>query len=124
MRPSDHPFERRLLGPSDPYGRARMQWIVAYQPPGLNVRGGETVERRELMHLEYKTHVSQDAETGIVTSIKLTTGCSADNKQMVDLVRNDEKVGVTAEFIPRTKGTMMAICIRNSRREAGTLHSC
>jgi hypothetical protein len=38
------------------------------------------VEQRELMYLGYKTHVSQDAETGIVTSIKPTTGSSADNE--------------------------------------------
>jgi hypothetical protein len=39
------------------------------------------VEQQALIHLGYKTHVSQDAETGIVTSIKPATGSSTDNKQ-------------------------------------------
>jgi transposase, IS5 family len=68
------------------------------------VRPNGTVEQRELMHLGYKTHVSQDAETGIVTSIKPTTGSSADNKQFMDLVDNDTALGVKADTYTADKG--------------------
>jgi IS5 family transposase len=63
-----------------------------------------TVEQQELMHLGYKTHASQDADTGIVTSIKPTTGCSADNKQFLDLVKSDTELGVTADTYTADKG--------------------
>jgi IS5 family transposase len=63
-----------------------------------------TVEQREMMHLGYKTHVSMDAKTGIVTSIKPTTGNTADNKQMAELIDNDKAVGVTADTYTADKG--------------------
>jgi IS5 family transposase len=63
-----------------------------------------TVEQREIMHLGYKTHVSMDAKTGIVTSINPTTGNTADNKQMADLIDNDKTVGVTAHTYTADKG--------------------
>jgi IS5 family transposase len=77
---------------------------VVHKGKRLVTRANGTVEQRELIHLGYKTHVSQDAETGIVTSIKPTTGCSADNKQMADLIDNDKEVGVTADTYTADKG--------------------
>jgi IS5 family transposase len=56
-----------------------------------------TTQKEEVQHRGYKTHVSLDAETGIVTSIKPTMGDVADNTQMPDLVKHDTKLGIPAE---------------------------
>jgi IS5 family transposase len=48
----------------------------------------------EVIHLGYKTHVSMDADTGIVTSIKAGMGETADNEQMPDLIAHDTALGV------------------------------
>jgi len=70
----------------------------------LVTKANGVVEQQQLMHLGYKTHVSQDVETGVVTSIKPTTGNTADNKQMADLIDNDQTVGVTADTYTADKG--------------------
>lgn len=97
---NDRDRERHDQGklPADPDA------TVVHKGKRLVTRANGTVEQRELMHLGYKTHVSQDAETGIITSIKPTTGCSADNKQMVDLIQNDKEVGVSADTYTADKG--------------------
>lgn len=77
---------------------------VVHKGKRLVTRANGMVEQQELMHLGYKTHVSQDAETGIVTSIKPTTGCSADNQQFLDLVKSDTELGVTADTYTADKG--------------------
>lgn len=77
---------------------------VVHKGKRLVTKANGMVEQRELMHLGYKTHVSQDAETGIVTSIKPTTGCSADNKQFLDLVKSDMELGVTPDTYTADKG--------------------
>lgn len=63
-----------------------------------------TTHKEEVKYLGYKTHVSLDAETGIVTSIKPTIGESALNKQMPDLIRHDAKMGVPAGTYAGDKG--------------------
>jgi IS5 family transposase len=89
------------------------------------------VEQQELMHLGYKTHVSLDAETGLVTSIKPTTGCSADNKQMPDLIEHDMRLGIPGQVytadkayddgdlheLLKTKGKRSAIHLTKQRTE-------
>jgi IS5 family transposase len=77
---------------------------VVHKGKRLVTKPNGMVEQRELMHLGYKTHVSQDAKTGIVTSIKPTTGSSSDPKQMADLIDNDKTVGVTADTYTADKG--------------------
>lgn len=47
---------------------------VVHKGKRLVTKANGRVEQRELMHLGFKSHVSQDAETGIVTTIKATTG--------------------------------------------------
>jgi IS5 family transposase len=76
---------------------------VVHKGKRLVTKANGVVEQQELMHLGYKTHVSQDAETGIVTSIKPTTGSSADNKQMADLIDNDTKLEVPAHTYTANK---------------------
>jgi len=63
-----------------------------------------TTHKEEVKYLGYKTHVSLDAETGIVTSIKPAIGESADNKQMPDLIKHDAKMGVPADTYAGDKG--------------------
>lgn len=56
-----------------------------------------TTRKEKVTHRGYKTHVSMDAETGLVTSVKPTMGNVADNTQMPDLVKHDAKMQVPAE---------------------------
>jgi len=55
------------------------------------------LELQDFMHLGYRSHLSQDPETGIGTSIKPATGSSADNEHMSDLLDNDTKLRVAAD---------------------------
>jgi len=55
-----------------------------------------TTQKEKVTHRGYKTHVSMDAETGLVTSIKPTMGNVADNTQMPDLVEHDAEMGIPA----------------------------
>ena len=56
-----------------------------------------TTRKEDVMHRGYKTHVSMDPETGLVTSIKPTLGNVADNTQMPALVLHDAEMGIPAE---------------------------
>ena len=52
----------------------------------------------ELQSHGYKSHVSLNAETGLITSLTPTTGKAADNLQFPDLRAHDEQVGVHASI--------------------------
>lgn len=54
------------------------------------------VTTRELQYHGYKSHVSLNAETGLITSLTPTTGKAGDNLQFPDLFAHDEKTGVNA----------------------------
>jgi IS5 family transposase len=56
------------------------------------------VTTRELQYHGYKSHVSLNAETGLMTSLTPTTGKAADNLQFPSLLAHDEQVGVAAEI--------------------------
>jgi len=56
-----------------------------------------TTHDEQVKYLGYKTHVSMDTGTGLVTSITPTWGDSADNKQMPGLVAHDTTLGIPAE---------------------------
>lgn len=45
----------------------------------------------------YKSHVSQNAENGIVTSLTVTTGSAPDNEELPTLVNKDRKLGIAKE---------------------------
>jgi len=55
-----------------------------------------TQHEQEITYLAYKSHVSLDAETGIVTSVKPTIGSVADNTQMPYLVQHDAALHIPA----------------------------
>ena len=55
------------------------------------------VSTRELQYHGYKSHVSLNAETGLITSLTPTTGKAADNLRFPELLAHDEQVGVNAQ---------------------------
>jgi IS5 family transposase len=58
---------------------------------------GTTHKEEDITYLGYKTHVSMDAQTGIVTSITPTFGNTADNKEMPALIKHDAELDIPAE---------------------------
>ncbi len=56
------------------------------------------VATRDLQYHGYKSHVTLNAETGLITSLTPTTGKAADNLQFPDLLAHDEPVGVHASI--------------------------
>ena len=56
------------------------------------------VHERQVHYLGYKSHVSLDAETGLITTLVPTGGSAADNEQFPTLLAHDAQVGVTADI--------------------------
>jgi IS5 family transposase len=55
------------------------------------------VRQKVVQYLGYKSHVSLDAESGLITSILPTSGKAPDNEQFAKLLAHDGQVGVTAD---------------------------
>ncbi len=55
------------------------------------------VSLQETQYLGYKSHVSLNAETGLITTIEPSGGSAADNEQFPQLLAHDEQLGVGAE---------------------------
>ncbi len=51
-----------------------------------------------MQYLGYKSHVSVNAKTGLITSLAPTPGSAADNKQVPQLLAHDAEVGVPAKI--------------------------
>lgn len=56
------------------------------------------VSQQEVQYLGYKSHVSVNAETGLITTLEPTGGSAADNKQLPQLLAHDAELGVSAEI--------------------------
>ncbi len=56
------------------------------------------VATRELAYRGYKSHVSLNAERGLITSVLPTPGHAADNVQFPALLAHDEQVGAAADI--------------------------
>ena len=56
------------------------------------------VECRDIKYHGYKTHVSMDTETRLITSLTTTSGLDSDGAQMQQLMALDKAVGVPAEI--------------------------
>jgi IS5 family transposase len=56
------------------------------------------VRKQNVQYLGYKSHVSVNAETGLITSLEPTGGSAADNKQLPRLLAHDAEVGAPAEI--------------------------
>jgi IS5 family transposase len=54
------------------------------------------VETREIQYKGYKSHISLNAETGLITTVYPTLGRAADNEQFPALLAHDEAQGVGA----------------------------
>ncbi len=57
-----------------------------------------TAKMEEQQYLGYKSHMSLNAETGLITSLVPTAGSAADNKQFPKLLAHDESLEVDAEI--------------------------
>jgi transposase, IS5 family len=57
-----------------------------------------TVVEREVRYLGYKSHVSLNAETGLITTVRPTPGSAADNEQFLKLLAHDEQIEVGAQI--------------------------
>jgi IS5 family transposase len=57
-----------------------------------------TVKMVERQYLGYKSHVSLNAETGLITSLVPTSGSAADNKQFPKLLAHDESLDINADI--------------------------
>jgi IS5 family transposase len=56
------------------------------------------IEYRDIKYNGYKTHVSMDTETRLITSLTTTGGLESDGAQMQQLMALDKAVGVPAEI--------------------------
>jgi IS5 family transposase len=56
------------------------------------------VTKQNLQYLGYKSHVSVNAETGLITTVEPTGGSAADNEQFPKLLAHDQQIGVAAEI--------------------------
>jgi len=56
------------------------------------------VTTKEVQYLGYKSHVSLNAETGLITSLRPTAGSAADNKQFEPLFEHDEALQINAQI--------------------------
>lgn len=79
----------------------------------------------------YKTHLSLNAASGLITAVVVTEGNQADGKQLAKLVAKDEAVGVEAEVyagdkayddgdnheLLRWKGKSSALCLNRYRTQ-------
>ncbi len=63
-----------------------------------------TVKMVERKYLGYKSHMSLNAETGLITSLVPTAGNAADNQQFPKLLAHDEFLGVDADIYGGDKG--------------------
>jgi len=63
-----------------------------------------TVATEQLQYRGYKSHVSLNAATGLITTILPTLGRAADNEQFPHLLAHDEQLGVGASIYAGDRG--------------------
>ncbi len=84
--------------PRDPQAQVVKKGKQSVTQPNGTVK---TVERQ---YLGYKSHISLNAETGLITSLVPTAGSAADNKQFPKLLEHDEFLEVKADIYSGDKG--------------------
>ena len=94
----DESRQKKGEGPRDPEAR----WGVTGKKVVRNEVGGKE-ERREYFY-GYKTHVSLNADTGLITSLKVTPGAAYDGHALPDLVTQDVAQGVAVRVYAGDKG--------------------
>jgi len=118
---------RRKKGkpPRDPLAR----WGVK---GGRRVKDGKgKASTRPVYFYGYKSHVSINSQTGLITSVEVTSGNAPDGKQMPSLVEQDLEQGVPVEVVAadrgyddtrnhyflKVRGLESAICLNDYRTE-------
>ena len=94
----DESRQKKGKGPRDPDAR----WGVKGKKVVRNEVGGKE-ERREYFY-GYKAHVSLNAETGFITSLKVTPGAAYDGHQLPSLVEQDLAQGIGAKVYSGDRG--------------------
>lgn len=91
---NDADRERQAKGqaPHDP----QAQLVKKGKHPVTQPNG--EVKTEDVQYLGYKSHVSLNAETGLITSVVPTAGSAADNIQFPALLAHDEALGVNADI--------------------------
>src|SRR3972149_8208744 len=90
--------QKKGKGPRDPDAR----WGVK---GSKKVRDEEGRERRQTESFYgYKAHVSLNAETGLITSLKVTPGAAYDGHQMPNLVEQDLAQDIGVEIYSGDRG--------------------
>jgi IS5 family transposase len=91
----DNDADRQRQEQGQPPRDAQAQLVHKGQHPVTQPDG--SVKTQAIQYLGYKTHVSLNAETGLITSVVPTAGSVADNTQFPKLLAHDEAVGVNAD---------------------------
>ncbi len=96
--PKDETGQKRGKGPRDPDAR----WGVK----GKKVIRDETGKKRQQTEYfyGYKSHVILNAETGLITSLKVTPGSAYDGHELPDLVKQDIAQGVKVRVYTGDRG--------------------
>lgn len=87
-READRTRQERGKPPRDPQAQ------VVRKGQRRETRPDGKVTTEDVQYLGYKTHVSLNGATGLITSIRPSGGRVADNEQFADLLAHDEEVGV------------------------------
>jgi IS5 family transposase len=90
--------QKKGQGPRDPNAR----WGAKGKKP-VRDENGKKHEQTEYF-FGYKAHVSLNAETGLITSLKVTPGSAYDGHELPDLVKADLSQGVGAKVYAGDKG--------------------
>jgi len=94
----DAATQEKGKGPRDPDAR----WGVKGKKVAVD-EAGKKHEQKEYFY-GFKAHVSLNAETGLITSLKVTEGSAYDGHELPDLVRSDLAQGVEARVYAGDKG--------------------
>jgi IS5 family transposase len=111
--------------PRDPHAR----WGVKGSRRVKDEEGRASTRR--VYFYGYKSHVSIDGQTGLITSVEVTSGNAPDGKQMPSLVEQDLEQGVPVEVVAadrgyddtrnhyflKVRGIESAICLNDYRTE-------
>jgi len=93
----DHQRQKKGKGPRDPDA----QWGVKHKRKVKNEEGKE--EEQTVYFYGYKTHVSLNAENGLITSLETTSGEAYDGHHFIPLVDHDRKQKLPVEIYTADK---------------------
>lgn len=95
--------KRQNKPPRDPEARWGVKKIKKVK------REDGTVRDEKISFYGYKTHVSQNAASGIVTALTITGGEAPDGKQLPALVNKDKRLGIAKEGMITKEAGRLAV---------------